>query len=55
MHNPDYPLIEGMSAEECLTAHPSDGTYLDQTINFICQKYEFVLRIDGVDVLQWVE
>lgn len=55
MHNPDYPLIEGMTAEECLNTHPPDGSYLDQTIRFICENYEFVKRVDGVDVLQWVD
>lgn len=55
MHNPDYPLIEGMTAEECLSTHPLDGSYLNQTIRFICQNYEFVKRIAGADVLQLID
>jgi hypothetical protein len=55
MRNPDYPFIDGRTKEECLAAHPNDGTYLDKTIHFACQNYEYIDRIDHVEVYQLTE
>jgi len=55
MRNPEYPLVDGRSMEECLSAHPEDGSDLDKIIHFTCSNYKYIDRLNNVEIFELIE
>ena len=53
--NPEYPLVDGRSMEECLSAHPEDGSDLDKIIHFTCSNYKYIDRLNNVEIFELIE
>jgi hypothetical protein len=50
MMDPSMPFIEGKTTTECLSANPSNGGTLQKIIHYVCLNYEFVKKIDYINI-----
>lgn len=48
--DPDLPLIQGQSMQQCLDNNTKDGDPLHAVINYVCSRYVFDKSIGGINI-----